>query len=327
MAARSGDRHTVNDGPGTVVVAVGGNALAPAGENPTIYDQFRYTRQSLSVVVALARAGWRIALVHGNGPQVGDALVRNELSRMVVEPLPLGVLVASTAGWIGYMVQQSLQNALRLEAVERDVITVITQTVVGRDDPRLTQATKPIGHYLTQKEADEMASRGVAVGEDRSGRLRRLSPSPRPFDVVESNAVKQLVDEGKIVIAAGGGGPPVYADERDRWEGVDAVVDKDLVAAILGRCLAAQLLLILTDVDGVYRGWGTEQQELLNRITIAEAEQLIDAGELGSGSMKPKVEAAVRFVRDVGGRAIIADLAHGIEAIGATTGTTIIGEQ
>ena len=327
MAAGAGDSLAVTDRPGTVVVAVGGNALAPAGENPTIYDQFRYTRQSLSVVVSLAKAGWRIALVHGNGPQVGDALVRNELSRMVVEPLPLGVLVASTAGWIGYMVQQSLQNALLLAEVDRDVLTVITQTVVGRDDPRLTQATKPIGHHLNRQEADEMVSRGVAVGADGNGRLRRLSPSPRPFDVVESDAVKQLVDEGKIVIAAGGGGPPVYADQQDRWEGVDAVVDKDLVAAILGRCLAAEILLILTDVDGVYRGWGTEMQELLSCMDVTQAEGLIEAGELGMGSMKPKVEAAVQFVRDGGERAIIADLAHGVEAIGGTTGTTIIGEN
>ncbi|UCG87091.1 MAG: carbamate kinase [Gemmatimonadota bacterium] len=313
--------------PGTIVVAVGGNALAPAGENPSIYDQFRYTRESLRAVVALAQQGWHIALVHGNGPQVGDALVRNELARTVVEPLPLGVLVAATAGWIGYMVQQSLQNALLLKGIPRDVITLITQTLVRRDDPRLSQPTKPIGHYLTKTEADQLTSRGVAVGEDSGGRLRRLSPSPEPLDVVESDAVKQLVNEGKIVIAAGGGGPPVYADEYQRWEGVDAVVDKDLVAAILGRCLDADILLILTDVDGVYRGWGTEEQRLIPKMNLAEADEVIAAGELGSGSMRPKVAAALQFVRGGGDRAIIADLFHGLEAIAGTTGTTIIGER
>jgi len=317
----------VSDSPGTIVVAVGGNALGPASENPTIYDQFRYTRESLSAVVALARKGWHIALVHGNGPQVGDALVRNEQSRMVVEPLPLGVLVASTAGWIGYMIQQSLQNALTVNGIDREVLTVITQTVVSRDDPRLSKPTKPIGHHLTPEEAEELVERGVAVGKDGSGRDRRLSPSPTPLDVVESDAVKQLVDEGKIVLAAGGGGPPVFLDENQRWEGVDAVVDKDLVAAILGRRLKASILLILTDVAGVYRGWGTEQQELLRRLTVEEAEELIVAAELGSGSMRPKVEAAVEFVRGGGKRAIIADLTQGIEAISGTTGTTIIGDS
>jgi len=313
--------------PGTIVVAVGGNALGPASENPTIYDQFRYTRESLSIVVALAREGWHIALVHGNGPQVGDALVRNESSRMVVEPLPLGVLVAATAGWIGYMIQQSLQNALTVNGIDRDVLTVITQTVVKRDDPRLGEPTKPIGHHLPVEEAKELEERGVAVGKDGSGHFRRLSPSPTPFDLVESDAVKQLVDEGKIVLAAGGGGPPVYRDENRRWEGVDAVVDKDLVAAILGHRLSASILIILTDVAGVYLGWGSEKQELLSKLTVAEAQELIAAGELGSGSMKPKVEAAVKFVRGGGERAIIADLTQGMEAISGTTGTTIIGDS
>ncbi len=313
--------------PGTIVVAVGGNALAPPGEYPTIYDQFRHTRESLAVVVALASEGWHIAVVHGNGPQVGDALVRNELSRDVVEPLPLGVLVASTAGWIGYMIQQSLQNALGVADVERQVLTVITQTVVDKDDPALSNPTKPIGHRLSAEEKEELEGRGVAVGLDKAGKARRLSPSPEPIDIVEADAVRQLVDEGKIVVAAGGGGPPVYRDEAQRWEGVDAVVDKDRVAAILGCRLNASTLLILTDVDGVYSGWGTEDRRLLERLTVAEAEKMISGGELGSGNMKPKVEAAVDFVTGGGVRAIIADLASGLEAIGGKTGTTIIGER
>ncbi len=313
--------------PGTIVVAVGGNALAPPGEYPTIYDQFRHTRESLAVVVALAREGWHIAVVHGNGPQVGDALVRNELSRDVVEPLPLGVLVASTAGWIGYMIQQSLQNALQAVHIQRQVLTVMTQTVVDSNDPALSNPTKPIGHQLSDKETEQLRDRGVAVGLDKAGRSRRLSPSPEPYDVVEADAVKQLVDEGKVVIAAGGGGTPVYGDEHDRWEGLDAVVDKDRVAAILGRRLNATTLLILTDVDGVYRGWGTDDRCLLSTLTAKEAQDLIAGDELGSGSMKPKVEAAVDFVRGGGQRAIIAELASGLEAIGGITGTTIMGES
>jgi carbamate kinase len=310
----------------TIVVAVGGNALAPAGERATIYDQFRHTRESLAVVVDLARQGWRIAVIHGNGPQVGDALVRNEMALSAVEPLPLGVLVASTAGWIGYMIQQSLQNALTLAGIPREVLTVVTQTVVDQRDVRLQNPTKPIGHVLSQAEADKLSERGVAVGRDGSGNLRRLSPSPEPFDVVETDAVHQLVNEGKIVIAGGGGGPPVYRDAMGRWEGVDAVVDKDRVAGIVARKVGAHTLLILTDVAGVYRGWGTPKRELLARLGIREAEQLLEGDELGCGSMRPKVEAAVDFLRGGGERAVIAELAQGMAAIHGETGTTITGE-
>jgi carbamate kinase len=310
----------------TIVVAVGGNALQPPGERADIYDQFRHTRESLAVVVALAREGWQIVIVHGNGPQVGDALVRNEMALSAVEPLPVGVLVASTAGWIGYMIQQSLQNALTLNGIDRDVLTIITQSVVRRDDPCLKTPSKPIGNPLNAEEAKALKLRGEPVGKDGSGRLRRLCPSPDPYDVVESDAVRQLVHEGKIVVAAGGGGPPVYQDERGRLEGLDAVVDKDRTAAILGCKVGASTLLILTDVEGVYRGWNTDQKKLISRLSVSQAEELLAGDELGRGSMRPKVEAAVDFVRGGGKRGIIAELACGIEALRGETGTIITGE-
>lgn len=309
--------------PGTIVVALGGNALSPAGKRATIYDQFRHTRESLGVVVELAREGWRIAIVHGNGPQVGDELVRNEVAYDQVSPLPLGVLVAATAGWIGYMIQQSLQNALTAAGIEREVLTVITQTVVREDDPYLGNATKPIGHELSPDAEEILRRRGVVTGVDGGNRIRRLVPSPEPIGVVEAAAVKQLVEGGMIVIAAGGGGPPVYADEHRKWEGMDAVVDKDRTAAILGHRLSADVLLILTDVDGVYEGWGTDHSRKLDCLTVNEAEQLLTGAALGKGSMKPKVEAGVSFVRSGGRCAIIADLASGLEAIRGETGTTI----
>jgi len=311
--------------PGTIVVALGGNALAPPGERADIRTQFRHTRESLGAVVALAREGWRIVLVHGNGPQVGDELDRNELAHELVAPLPLGVLVAGTAGWIGYMIQQSLQNALLRAGIERDVLTVITQTAVRRDDPALANPTKPIGHALSEGVAASLRARGVAVGRDGGGRWRRLAPSPEPTDVLESDAVRQLVGEGKIVIASGGGGPPVYYDDVLRWEGVDAVVDKDRVAAILGRRVGADALLILTDVDAVYRQWGTPQAAPIRSMTVEEAAAMLDSGALGVGSMRPKVEAAVAFVRGGGQRAYVAHLEHGLEALRGETGTTITG--
>ena len=312
--------------PGTIVVALGGNALAPPGERATIHDQFRHTRESLSAVVALAREGWHIAIVHGNGPQVGDELERNELAHERVAPLPLGVLVAATAGWIGYMIQQSLQNALLAAGVKRDVLTIITQSSLDRTAPGASEPTKPIGHALSPDTVERMRGRGVPVGQDGAGYWRRLAPSPEPEDVVEADAVRQLVREGKIVIAAGGGGAPVYFDEQLYWEGVDAVVDKDRVAAILGDRLGADALLILTDVDAVYQGWGTPHAEPLKQLTVAQAEALLESGELGKGSMRPKVEAAVAFLRGGGKRAIVAHLADGLAAIRGEAGTTITGD-
>ncbi len=311
--------------PATIIVALGGNALAPAGERATIHTQFRHTRESLGAVVELAREGWHIVIVHGNGPQVGDALDRNEIALDYVEPLPLGVLVAATAGWIGYMIQQSLQNALLRSGIRREVITVVTQTQIDPAHPSLTNPAKPIGHALTEDVVARLRARGVAVGQDSRGRWRRLTPSPIPLDVVEADAVRQLVNEGKIVIAAGGGGPPVYFDERLYWEGVDAVVDKDRAAAILGQRVGADTLLILTDVDAVYRGWGTPEAQPLRKLSIEEAETLLESDQLGVGSMRPKVEASVAFVKGGGRCAFIARLEEGLKAIRGETGTMIRG--
>ena len=210
---------TGESAPRTAVIALGGNALARSDEPPTIADQFRHTRESLGPIVELAREGWRIVLVHGNGPQVGDEVIRNESARRLVEPLPLGVLVAETAGWIGYMLQQSLENALATASIRRDVITVITQTLVDRYDPALSLPTKPIGHPLSDDEAERLREAGRAVGRDGAGAWRRMAASPSPLGVVEFATVRHLIDGGAIVIAAGGGGPPVYDDPLLGLEG------------------------------------------------------------------------------------------------------------
>lgn len=308
----------------TAVLALGGNALARAGERPTITNQFRHARESVAPIVELARQGWGIAIVHGNGPQVGDELVRKEVARRVVEPLPLGVLVANTAGWIGYMLQQSLQNALRAGRVERDVITLITQTRVDPYDPALNRPTKPIGHALPDDLARQLGEAGVAVGRDGAGSWRRLAASPVPLGIVELPLIRRLIDQGVIVVAAGGGGPPVYDHPLLGWEGVEAVVDKDRVAAILAHQLGAEVLMILTDVDAVYAGWGTPAARPLRRLTLAEVDALVAAGGVNEGGMRPKVEAAAGFVRTAGGRAIIARLDDGPAALRGEAGTTIV---
>lgn len=309
----------------TAVLALGGNALARAGEPPTIANQFRHARESMGMVVELARAGWQIVLVHGNGPQVGDELRRNEAAHRLVEPLPLGVLVAETAGWIGYMLQQSLQNALAAARVPRDVITVVTQTLVDRYDPALGRPTKPIGHVLDDGEVARLRDAGRAVGRDGAGDWRRMATSPLPLGIVELPVVRRLISQGTIVIAAGGGGPPVYLDPLLGYEGVDAVVDKDRVAAILAQQLEADVLMILTNVDAVFEAWGTPAARPIRRMTVTDADALMAGGGLDEGGMKPKVEAAAAFAR-AGGRAIIARLSDGPAALRGQTGTTITRE-
>ena len=309
----------------TAVLALGGNALARSDEPATVTNQFRHARESVAPIVELARQGWRIVIVHGNGPQVGDELVRNEAARKLAEPLPLGVLVAETAGWIGYMLQQSLQNALSAARVQREVVTVITQTLVDRYDPALSQPTKPIGHAVSRQEAARLREAGRAVGKDGAGDWRRMATSPVPLGVVEFPIIQRLLEAGVLVIAAGGGGPPVYLDPLLGLEGLDAVVDKDRVSSILATQLEAEVLMILTNVDAVFEEWGTPRARPIRRMTVAQAERMIAEGSLDAGGMKPKIEAASAFVRRSGGRSIIARLSDGPAALRGETGTTIEG--
>jgi carbamate kinase len=309
------------------VVAMGGNALSHPGEPATISNQFRHARESMAAVVSLAREGWDIVLVHGNGPQVGDSLLRNEAARRVVEPLPLGVLVAETAGWIGYMLQQSLENALAAARVRREVVTVVTQTLVDRYDPALATPTKPIGQALTEEEAVRLREAGRTVARDGAGAWRRMTTSPLPLAVVEFPVVRRLVEQGTVVIAAGGGGPPVYDDPILGLEGVDAVVDKDRVSAVLAGQLEADVLLILTNVEAVYEGWGTSSARPIRRMPVSRAEAMIAAGAFDAGGMRPKIEAAAGFARSRPARAIIAHLASGPAALRGETGTTIVRDE
>jgi carbamate kinase len=304
------------------IIALGGNALAPT-DRSNIYDQFRHTRESLGPIVDLALDGWNVCVVHGNGPQVGDELVRNELARYNAPPLPLGVLVAATAGWIGYMIQQSIENALRRLGSARQVATIVTQVEVDPTDPALTEPTKFIGREVSEKRAAELEKEGHRIRKDGRGRLRRVVGSPRPLVVHELSIIKTLVESGVIVIAVGGGGAPIYDDPRWGWEGVDAVVDKDLAAAVLARDIGAELLLILTDVEAVYVDWGKPTKRALTHITPDEAERLDREGQFGEGSMAPKIRAAVDFVRRTGGRAVITELKRGRDAVRGKAGTTI----
>jgi len=309
--------------PRTAVVALGGNALAPSGENATIYDQFRHTRQSLAPIVELAIDGWSVCVVHGNGPQVGDELVRNAAAREQASPLPLGVLVAATAGWIGYMIQQSLENALKRAGSPMSVATVITQVEVDPADPALRNPTKFIGRALSPERAKEIEAEGHIVKADGHGKLRRVVGSPAPRAIRELPVIRRLVQGNMLVVACGGGGAPVYEHPTLGWEGIDAVIDKDLAAAVLARDLGAELLLILTDVDAVYADWGSPKQRPLRHLSVADAVAMDEQKAFGEGSMAPKIRAAVDFVRRTGGRAIITSLELGQDAVRGEAGTSI----
>lgn len=308
----------------SVVVAIGGNALSPSGERASIHAQFRHTRESLAPVVDFVQEGWNVAVVHGNGPQVGDELRRSEIARGEVEPLPLGVLVASTAGWIGYMVQQSLINALRRAGSDRRVATVVTQVAVDADDPELDRPTKFVGREVRPEDRPGLEAEGWTVEEDARGRPRRRVPSPRPVEIVEAPLVADLVASGDVVVAAGGGGVPVYRDEELGLEGLDVVVDKDLSAALLAREIGASVLLFLTDVEAVYEDYGTPGERPVGRMTTSEARRLVREGQVGAGSMRPKVEAAARFVEGGGGRAVIAHLGSARRALEGEAGTEVV---
>jgi carbamate kinase len=233
------------------------------------------------------------------------------------------VLVAATAGWIGYMIQQSLQNALERAAIPRDVVTVITQVLVDPDDPATREPIKPIGRVLDEQAAQAMERDFQwTLREDDNG-WRRIVPSPVPRDIVEREQIRRLIERGTIVIAAGGGGTPVYRHPVLRTEGIDAVIDKDRAAAVLARAIDAEVLLILSNVDGVYTGWGSDRETKLDTLSLAEAERLLHTDELGKGSMAPKVEAAMAFVKAGGSKAIIARLDQGLEALNGEAGTII----
>ncbi len=309
-----------------VVVAIGGNALSPSSEPATAANQFRHTRESLAPIVDFALEGWNVAIVHGNGPQVGDELLRGEKARESVSPLPLGVLVAATAGWIGYMLQQSLENALARAGSDRRVVTLITQVEVDPDQPGGREPRKFVGREVAREDVAALEADGFAVDRDDRGRLRRRVASPAPVRVVEAPIVSELVRRGDIVVAAGGGGIPVYRDPRLGLEGLDVVVDKDLAAALLGTQIGASILLILTDVEAVYRDYGTPDARPIDRLTPSEARRLLEEGALGQGSMAPKVRAAVAFVERGGERAIIAELRHARRALAGESGTEIVPE-
>ena len=312
----------------TCLIALGGNALSPKGEAGTIAEQFLHTRESMVEIMEFVRRGYNICLTHGNGPQVGHELLRMDLTHNTVPPLPLGVCVAGTQGTIGYMIQQSLQNALRDEKVDREVVTLVTQVRVHEDDPSIFNPTKYIGNRYPKKEAEALAKKfGWTIKEQEPGQWRRVVPSPDPEYVMHGISIRTLVEKGTIVLAAGGGGIPVYNDKDHKLEGLDAVIDKDLTAAKLGWVIRAQEYYIITDIDQVYLHFKTQQQEPILQMTATEAKQYEEKGHFQKGSMGPKIRSAVHFLKHGGSKAVITNIQNITKAMNNQAGTTIFPEN
>ena len=309
----------------TAIIALGGNALSQKGQTGSIYEQFVNTRESLTEIMEFVRQGYNLCLTHGNGPQVGDELLRMDLTYNEVPPLPLGVCVAGTQGTIGYMIQQTFQNALREENVDREVVTLVTQVMVRADDPSIADPTKYVGKRYEETKAQALAEKfGWTVKEQEPGQWRRVVPSPDPDFVMHGISIRTLVEAGTIVLAGGGGGIPVYNDDNNKLEGLDAVIDKDLTAAKLGRVINAREYYIITDVDHVYLNYGSSDQEPIHKMTDVLAKQYQEDGQFQKGSMWPKIRSAIYFLKHHGEKAVITNIQNVRKAINGEAGTTIV---
>lgn len=311
--------------PCRVVVALGGNAITRPGGDDSVRQDLANLRRSLKTIAYLVNEGYEVVLTHGNGPQVGNQMIRVEAALGQAPELPLDIVVADLQGGLGYMIEQVLYNLMLKIGHKRPVCGLFTLIEVDPDDPALAEPTKFVGPPYREDQAGEFAkSRGWTMKEDRGRGWRRVVPSPQPVSIVEREAILTLVESGALVIAAGGGGIPVAKTRRGTLKGVEGVIDKDLAAAVLGKDVGAEELYILTAVERVSLDFGTEMERPLATVTVAEAREHMAAGQFPAGSMGPKMEAVCRFVEQGGRRALITDIFTLSEALAGKTGTWIV---
>ena len=313
----------LDKGPLTVV-ALGGNAILKRDQKGTFQEQYENVRSTAAQLAQLLMAKVRIVIVHGNGPQIGATVIRHELGQAKVPAFPLHACGAETQGFLGYMIQQTLGEELSKYGMKTSIVTVITQVLVEENDPAFKNPSKPIGPFYTKEQVENLIrERDDLVIEQDSGRgYRRFVASPDPKIVVEEESIRSLVNNGSVVIACGGGGIPVIR-KGERLMGVDAVIDKDLAAERLAATIHAKTLVILTDVDGTYLNYGKPGQRLLSNTRLGQLEEYASQGHFAKGSMGPKVEASIRFLRNGGERAVIGNLADVAKAVQGSAGTQI----
>ncbi len=306
-----------------VLLALGGNAMTGPDGSATPAAQIEAVGVAMRAAARLVAAGHELVITHGNGPQVGNILVKNELAAHVVPPVPLDWCGAQTQGTLGFTILDALDDALADAGVLRPVAALVTRTLVDRDDPGFTTPTKPIGRYLPREQTQTLIEHGQFWQDRGEKGWRRVVASPEPLEVLDVGPVRVLLEAGHVVVAAGGGGIPVVREPDGHLRGVEAVIDKDLTAALLAATLAADVLVIATDVDHAAVGWGTPQQRELGRVTLSEMQAYASDGQFASGSMGPKVDAATRFVAGGGPRSVITSLTHITEAVEGAFGTVI----
>jgi carbamate kinase len=316
------------EGSKTLVIALGGNSIIPAGNDGTIEKQRELITATMVHVAALVEAGHQVVITHGNGPVVGNIVIRSERAKDEIPPMPLDVCGADSEGGIGYLIQQCLQNQLVGMGIGKDVFTIITQVVVGADDPAFKKPTKPIGPFYSREYAESTArEKGWAVVEDAGRGYRRVVPSPRPLEIVERGAIEHAIDRGAIVIAVGGGGIPVVRGADGSLTGVEAVIDKDRASSVLARQIKADVFVILTEVEKVALDYGKPEQKDLDVITVTEARKYLADGEFPPGSMGPKIESAIEFLESGGSEVIITKPDLLSEALNGKRCTRIVPER
>ncbi len=308
-----------------IVIALGGNALQEAGKPATAESQLEVVEKTSEYIADIIERGYNVVLAHGNGPQVGRIVIQNEYSASQTPAMPFDVCGAMSQGYIGYHMQQGLEKVLRARGNNKRVVTLVTQVVVDKDDPKFKNPSKPIGPFYNEATAKQLAEeKGYTMKEDAGRGWRRVVASPMPVEIVELDAVKCLIDGGFIPITVGGGGIPVIKDENGNYIGTAAVIDKDLASEKLAEDIDADALVILTAVENVCVNFGKPDQKSLSTLTVDEARAYIAEGQFAPGSMLPKVEAAIKFAQSKPGRkAIITSLDKAVEALEGKAGTTL----
>ena len=308
------------------VVAIGGNSLIKDKVHQSVRDQYIAAGETCGHIAGMIKDGWDVAVTHGNGPQVGFILRRSELAAGELHEIPLDVIGADSQGAIGYALQQNLYNDFARLGIDKEAVTVVTQTEVDRDDPAFQTPSKPIGSYMDESEAVRRRDEeGWAVMEDAGRGWRRVVASPQPTRIIEEQAIRQLLDAGFVVISVGGGGIPVVRNDDGSLEGVAAVIDKDRASALLASGLGAELFVISTAVEKVALRFGTPEQEWVDRITLSEAKRYLEEGtHFAKGSMAPKIEAVVSYLKAGGTEAIITNPDNVERALAGETGTHIV---
>ena len=306
------------------MIALGGNSISPKGETGSIEDQFSQTRKTMDGLSNFIDLNYNICITHGNGPQVGNELLRMDLTNEKVPPLPLGVCVANTQGQMGYMIQQTLQNKLRDMNIDREVVTLVTQVIVDKNDRSINNPTKYIGPIYSKKDIMPLSNKfNWKIKEQEPGNWRRVVPSPMPDYIMHGKSIKALVDRGTIVIAFGGGGIPVYNDDEYKIKGLDAVIDKDFSAAKMGRIIKAQELWIISDIEYVYRNFGEENQTPYKEISFQDLISLYKNNSFQEGTIKPKIKAAIHFLKHHGEKVVITSINNIQNALNDQSGTII----